>query len=323
MSRWCENDGKPRWARRTTVLVLGVSADELTVAGRASDIVSDARRGDRVVGEASLSATVSSDQTLRALVVVPTACTRQTLTGRSVVRGFRRTLMESMPDEARRRTLVYALLDDLPGATIISGYTRLRSEGSRPGRTHRGDIAHGVERVNLCAGWADGGTMIRSLQAGHGLPVAVGPLALDAEGAGDPAAWHQIDRLAPGMMRRRRLLYVTLDHAIRVVARLRDTYADNAGNETVLHEYTVRAVVEPESRSILQCVATPGALPAQECPSAAASAQHLAGKTISEVSSVVQEHLRGPSTCTHLNDVLRTLADIDAFGPLASGDRID
>ena len=57
-------------------------------------------------------------------------------------------------------------------------------------------------------------------------------------------------------------------------------------------------------------------LPWQECPRALASAQRIVGWPVVELRAAVREELVGTSTCTHLNDTLRVLADLSALAPV-------
>ncbi|MEY2571006.1 MAG: hypothetical protein QOE63_1356, partial [Acidimicrobiaceae bacterium] len=124
-----------------------------------------------------------------------------------------------------------------------------------------------------------------------------------------------IEPLAPGAMRRRRRIDVWRDDVVNVDAMFRDTHVTDEGAETVLHEWSVVAVIDPSTWVIDGCDATPHALPWGECPAAAGSARRLVGHTVTELRSLVNQELRGTSTCTHLNDLLRSLADV---GTLAS-----
>lgn len=90
----------------------------------------------------------------------------------------------------------------------------------------------------------------------------------------------------------------------------RDTHVDPNGTATVLHEYTLTATVDAATGSVMSCAAVPRVLPWVECPVAAASAGQLAGRPIAEVRDTVRRELRGVSTCTHLNDLLRSLGDV-------------
>ena len=78
-----------------------------------------------------------------------------------------------------------------------------------------------------------------------------------------------------------------------------------------MHEYAVVATVDATTRTVLTISATAHVLPWQECPQALASAVRLVGEPVTDLRRVVRREFTGTSTCTHLNDVLRLLADVD------------
>nr|WP_241666313.1 DUF2889 domain-containing protein [Mycobacterium marseillense] len=131
----------------------------------------------------------------------------------------------------------------------------------------------------------------------------------------DPWAWHHVAALPRHAMRRRRRIDVHEERAGRVGidAMFRDTYARTDGVETIIHEYTLDAVVDSETGVIVESRATPRVLPWQECPGAVASAERIVGMTLQELHFRVRRELFGTSTCTHLNDLLRSVADADAL----------
>ena len=51
-------------------------------------------------------------------------------------------------------------------------------------------------------------------------------------------------------------------------------------------------------------------LPWPECPAAEASVERVLGLEVAVLRDHVRHELRGVGTCTHLNDVLRSLADL-------------
>ena len=63
----------------------------------------------------------------------------------------------------------------------------------------------------------------------------------------------------------------------------RDTYVRSDGVETIIHEYTLDAVVDAETGVIVNSCATPRVLPWQECPGAVASAERIVGMTLREL----------------------------------------
>jgi hypothetical protein len=92
----------------------------------------------------------------------------------------------------------------------------------------------------------------------------------------------------------------------------RDSYLAEDGSQVVIHEYELRARVDADL-VITEALAIPKVLPWQECPAAAASARRIVGSPVAEVRAYVKESLFGTSTCTHLNDLLRSLDDITSL----------
>jgi hypothetical protein len=80
-----------------------------------------------------------------------------------------------------------------------------------------------------------------------------------------------------------------------------------------VHEYGVGATIAPDTLEVLTIDATPRVLPWPECPAAADSVASLVGRNLRGVRTIAGEELRGLSTCTHLNDTLRTLEDVPAL----------
>ena len=283
---------------------------ELGLLGRARDLITDTT--PTVTSEASVDARLDAKATLTHLSVEPASGDVESLIGRVVGGGFRQAVGEAVPAEVASGTPAALLLDDLPVAALISGYARLYA-GTVPKVT-----ADTTLQTDICSGWRTDGTMMVSVRAGTGVPVTVGPTApsIDLDREIDELGWHSMDQLRPGSMRRRRLVDVTVDEGDLFIAALfRDTYRKDDGHETVLHEYSLTAVVDGDSGTYQSCAAVPRVLPWVECPVAASSADRLVGQHIDAVRNFVRRELRGTSTCTHLNDLLRSLGDV---GTLAS-----
>ena len=99
------------------------------------------------------------------------------------------------------------------------------------------------------------------------------------------------------------------DHLL-VDAMFRDTHRSAEGDETLVHEYTLEARVHAATLLVEAIEATPRALPWRECPEAAASPGRLVGRSVRDLRAVVRAEFHGISTCTHLNDLLRSLGDL-------------
>jgi hypothetical protein len=115
------------------------------------------------------------------------------------------------------------------------------------------------------------------------------------------------------MRRRRRLDVIAAGSELTLDAMFRDSYVTPDGVETIIHEYEIKASVGRTTRTILALECTPRVLPWQECPVAAASGGRLVGEDLGRVRSLVRGEFTGISTCTHLNDALRSLEDAAAL----------
>lgn len=290
-----------------------VADHALVLAGAARDLVT-AESGDVVVGAATVTAALDHQGLLATLDVdgAQPGVTAAPLIGRPVSAGFRDAVRAAFADDVRRGSSLALLLDELPVAALISGYARLHHGMIPP------DRAGQAMKSDICSGWRSEGTMMTSIHAGSGVPVTIGPRApaVESESHDDPNGWHRIGKLPVGSMRRRRMLDVHEGSAAwNITAMFRDTYVEPDGVETILHEYALTATVDPVSHVFTSCAAVPRVLPWVECPVAAASADRLVGHHVGDVREFVRVSLRGTSTCTHLNDLLRSLGDV---GSLAS-----
>jgi hypothetical protein len=147
------------------------------------------------------------------------------------------------------------------------------------------------------------------------MPLQLGPLTPTADD--DPLAWHAMPGELPvhGMRRRRRLDLVRDPDgagALLLDAMFRDTYVSGAGGENIVHEYQLRARLDADL-VVTAVSAEPRVLPWTECPMAAASAGRLVGTSVRDLRDRVRQDFKGISTCTHLNDLLRSLATLPAL----------
>jgi hypothetical protein len=276
------------------------------LSSAARDLLTGFDGHHEVVAQASLEADVAVGRQLEQVETTPADDRISALVGQPVAAGFRALVDQVLPDQREAQTPLYLLLEELPVAVLISGYAPLYRQPA--------EMSAKAPKLpaDICAGWTGDGSMMVAIAETGQIPVPVGPPApvLDAD---DPLRWHDMAELGLGAMRRRRLVDVTLGDPVVVGAMFRDTHVEPDGTETVLHEYHVVATVDATSGQILTCEATPHVLPWPECPSAAASAGRLVGRGVDEIRTLVRSELRGTSTCTHLNDLLRSLGDVGSL----------
>jgi Protein of unknown function (DUF2889) len=301
---------RPNSVRRTTthdsLRPDGLLGDvHLVATGR--DLRTDADGQAAVVATARLDATIEyiPERLVTTISVDPPAEGIERLVGVRASSGFRQAVDDNVPD-ARTHSLRYQLLDDVPTALLVSGYTiGAGGVSMRP----RGGLR--LQHPDLCAGWATGGTILVEMEATGQVPVVTGPEAPSLRRDDDDLAWHQLSPLpAHGMRRSRRLDVWEGKGVIAVECFFRDSHFAADGLETVVHEYTVDASIDPETRRFLSCDTTVGALPWIECPGAVGSSERLIGAPAEGLRPWVRETFVGPTTCTHLNDTLRSLEGV-------------
>ena len=218
--------------------------------------------------------------------------------------GYRAAVAQALPWLADSPSPLRLLLDDLPGAALVSGYALLAG-GALSAPT---DPEALESRADICAGWVAGGTFMSAVREHGEIPTPVGPPSLDWDRPDDPLAWHPIEPVAASSTRRRRLLDVHLDDRgdVRVEATFRDSHADEDRLERSFHEYAVEATLTLPELQVTAIAATPRVLPWLECPAAVRSADRLVGLSLDEVRTAVHDQ-RGVKTCTHLDDTLKNL----------------
>jgi hypothetical protein len=288
---------------------------KVAVSGRARDLVTPAAGPAFPAGAAALRieaegmgspvTTITSDPDAPALAGV---------TGTPLLAGFRRAAVRAVPEEAAATTPLYRLLDDAPLAYLVSGHALMLDDPPAPnaGAAEAGGGRRRHPTADLCAGWQTGGTLLSLLEENGSLPHSLGPEAPELMVGEDPLAWHDRPVLPARATRRTRRLDVvagTDDEPVRLDVHFRDSYADLDGVERSLHEYTLSAEFDPHSGVVLAAAAVPHALPWTECPQAAGSVERLVGLDLRELPGLVRREFTGITTCTHLNDTMRSLAD--------------
>lgn len=280
----------------------------LVLEGDARDLWTGLDGAGSVMAEAAYRGTVDNTRRVRSITTRP-AVNADRLVGAQTSSGFRTMLKQAAPDERAERSPLYLLLDDVPVVTLVADYAALRAGQPPPGpRTLMGTIG-------VCAGYRRGGTIAASIAADGSLPVVLGPPAPSLL-SDDPLGWHSLPPLDPHSMRRaRRLDLARTGDVLEFDVHLRDSHMAPEGTETVIHEYAVRGIVDFLTLTIQEVRADPRVLPWVECPAAAASPGRLAGWSVAALRDQVHRELSGTTTCTHLNDTLRSLEDIAALAP--------
>ena len=262
----------------------------------------------RVLDQTQIDATIEYARVaIIAIASLPADPALPALAGKGAYSGFRRSVEEVLPGEMASHRVRAQLLDDFPLAVMGNGRA-LRAEGKRIGIARRGALP-----VDQCAGWADGGTLLKGFSE-LGPPIRIGPRCLALADSSDPASWHAFAPLAPHGTRRARRLDIWQEGGLgQGDCFFRDSHMDRSGIETVIHEWRLRIAFDPATRCFVSAEAEAGPLPYPECPSSGNSASRLVGAPIDGLRRAVGQDFVGPSTCTHLNDTFRALEDVGAL----------
>ncbi len=312
---------EPRSVRRTTTIDSARGdgrAGLVQVSAHGRDLLTTARGDARVLAVERFHATLSADRVLRA-IEHPDA-RLAALVGASVSSGFRARALALLADEAARGSLLNQLVDDLPGASLVAGYA-LQRDPSWGARVF--PVEHVAGMRDLCAGWAADATILEAVRAHGSIPVpTTAPFVVVAHDDAD--AWHAHDALPAGGMRRARRIDVVDDDrggaSLRFDAHFRDSHHDADDGEGAVHEYGVRGRFARDTHVVLALDAVAHVLPWTECPGALGSAGRIVGTTLDDLRARVRTDFVGATTCTHLNDVLRSLADLPALARALGGD---
>jgi len=286
----------------------------LVVQGRARDVRTGRDGGLHELADARLDAEVDPSGRLVALTTSPTVPGRDRLLGRPARNGFRAALEEEVADLAEAHAPLHSLLDDVPVTSLISGYADLRARDDG-GTYHVGSLV----MADVCAGWRADGYVITELRRGGAPPLTVGAAVPETVRPDDPEGWHATPPLPPGAMRRRRRLDLVPgaapDDPLTLDAMFRDTFVEADGVETIVHEYRLDGTLDPRTLVVLHAEAHPGVLPQPDCRGAVGSVAGIHGLPAGTLRDHVRRTYRGPTTCTHLNDLLRFLADAAGLAP--------
>ncbi len=300
---------RPGSVRRTTCIDQrrGATGEPQEIVASGRDLLTRSDGTTEVVDAVRLRANVDPVGIVTSIEADPPAPGLAVLVGGHVSKGLRGRAAEALPDQAARAAVLLQLLDDFPMAALLSsyGWTREAEDWNLPKEA-------ADNMAGLCAGWAREGTMLGALKGTGLFPIPVGPPAPALESEDDPLGWHGIEPMAIRSIRRRRRLDLIPGEPLTMDVHFRDTHLGADGLEDVLHEYTLDADLDA-SLSVLRSEAAVRVLPWPECPSAVASAGRIVGQPVTALRELVSAEFKGTSTCTHLNDVLRSLAGATAL----------
>jgi hypothetical protein len=305
-------DRRPGSVRRTTSIRStwpdGFEGD-FALAAQGRDLMTTGDGRGVVIDEVRVGVTAEGPlKTVRAIESEPVVPHLDVLRGANLMGGFRKAVGTRLV--LVDGSVMALLLDDLPGAALVSGSARLRAAieatGELPGFAD-------ADLPVVCIGRRPDGVMVQRRREGQPL-IGQGPPAGDLGRPDDPLAWPSEPSLPThGMRRLRRIDVAVIDDEIVVDTHFRDSYQELSGVETAVHEYEVLVSAGAGDRMVRQVEVRSRVLPGPDCPGAADSAQAVVGQPLEQLRRFVRAEMRDDTVCTHLNDQLRSLADVPAL----------
>ena len=287
-------------------------ATPMHITGRSRDLLTPSDGTPAVVlMEDSIQAVIEPDRTTTALSCSPARVDLQGLVGVKGGGGSRTRVVQELPGEVAAGTPLYLLLDDLSGATLVSGFAFMhwRAPDEVFDRNSPESKARKIKMIGVCAGFQKGASALGP----GGKPPAIHAIrpVVDLPVGDDPVAWHHLLEVTEVSARRSRRIDVWREGSAFVVdAFFQDAGTSPSGQRIAVHEYTFKATVDSASGMVTAIEAVPQVLPFVECPMAALNVDRLVGHPLREFRTIVNQQLPGIDGCTHMNDALRALAEV-------------
>lgn len=280
--------------------------------GSCRDLITDASGAARIVDHASVTADISPERFYLAVDSVPERASLKELVGARGAAGSRTRMGQLIAEDKEQGTPLYLLMDDIPAAGLISG--QIRSEWIAP--EDRPPFQGGLGMFdNICTGHAAGSAhfgadgSVMAVQQTRAVPPLADP--------SDPLGWneHAPDGREPSMRRARRIDVWVEAGQMHVDAFFQDSGINPDGVRFAVHEYTLAATASADG-VLTSITAEPRVLPYDTCPAAVDNVGRMVGTALPEFRSTVIKTLPGVLGCTHLNDMLRSLAEVPALARL-------
>jgi Protein of unknown function (DUF2889) len=310
--------------RRTSTILMtwpGGLGTDLHLAGRARDLLTPKTGEPRVISAAELSVVTGPARDILRIEANPDVERLDHLVGCRAGGSLRKAIAQELPQEVEAGTPLLLLIDDLAGATLISGFTYYIWADLMPGFHERMANGPAPYMQGTCSGFQPGSSSLNpdgtlkgvSTNLGH-----PGPLVDPA----DPLGWHELGEHPEVAMRRARRVDVWDDDGeIQIDAMFRDSVWNPQGVEEVVHEYEIFGTADRKTGTLSTVSAIPRVLPYPECPGAAPHATRMEGTTLQAMRREVLDRLRNTDCCTHLNDGLRALAEVPILAGFLPQDR--
>lgn len=289
-----------------------------TVIGRSRDLLSPVDGGEpMVLAQDALIATIAPDRSILEMQTQPPRAAVQALVGAKGGTGSRGRVLAAVPEEVAAGTPLYLLLDDLSGATLVGSvaFRFWESQEAQDERMRAMKKMVGVAVMEgICAGFQPGSSALNSDGTNKSMGATKAVAQIDNDD--DPWAWHELtDPHEPSHRRSRRIDLWLEDGLVHIETFFQDSFMTPEGHREAVHEYVVSATADPVTGEVVSISADPRVLPHYECPLATVAVSRMVGQPLREFRSSVNQKLPGIDGCTHMNDTLRSLAEVPVLVP--------
>jgi hypothetical protein len=284
--------------------------------GRARDLVTtDTSEAAVVIAEDSFVARLTPQRQITSIATEPPRPGEENLVGARAGSQLRSAISDALALELERGTPLYLLLDDIAGASLVSAWawSQWRTDWNHSVTKGPEASAQRQKMEGVCIGFSpDSPVMVGTDDDRIENPRIVLPL----DSGPDPLAWHLMpapDEAGPVARRARRIDVHIEDGKIVVSAHFQDSATRPDGQRMAVHEYLLSATIDRSSLAIEALEAEPRVLPFAYCPAAILNIGRLLGTPVGDLRRTVVAELARTEGCTHLNDMLRSLAEVPSM----------
>lgn len=280
--------------------------------GRARDIFTPLDGGDAVeIAADEIVGRFADRRTIGEIASLPPRADVASLAGERAGSNLRTAIDRAMHREKTQGVPLYLLLDDLAGASLVCmwGWARRNPDYMQQQIQQNAEQFSVASMEGVCIGFRPGSHALDH-RPGQGAPNSAHVLPLP--NPADPQGWHAFPPAGEGAgFRRARLIDIWQDNGVIYVESVFQDSASLPGTpmREAIHEYRLSATADAATGTLLTLEATPGTLPHAECPAAMVNMAVVLGSPMDELRETVLDRLKRTAGCTHLNDMIRSLAE--------------
>jgi len=305
-------------------------SEPMQLEGLARDIFTDEpQTPPRILAEDSVIILASPQREILEITSQPPRPQIEKLIGCRAGKQLRAAIHDALPDEVTQGTTLHLLHDDMAGASLVAFWAWSQwpdevgpdkmgpdemgpkeKEQAQKDKTENNYLRRRV--VGICTGFAPGAPSLNE-DGSAKIGMSSSAPATSLVNPQDPHGWHEMKEQTTLSARRARWVDIwRADEAgeLAIEAGFQDSATRPDGGRQAVHEYRILAQVRADNFELTRLHIDPRILPYSSCLGAPAQANIMLGKPLSAFRMQVLEHLRGVKGCTHLNDMLRDLAEV-------------